>query len=620
MRTSPTWVALVLALALSSSVQAQFTEMTAPQGMPMVFWSNVGYGSGQAILDLEGDGDMDVVVAPAAGFPVRLFRNDGGMIFTEITAGAGLGFNWMPHGIEAADIDNDGDPDIYMGGGSGLIPGRLFINDGTGVFTEEAVARGINHSDDTYSVSFGDFDRDGWLDIYLGNRLSGALPAPNRLYRNTGNGYFVDVTATAGCAGNSLTLACAFFDYNEDGWPDLFDVSEKGVQHPNEIFHNNGDGTFTPVAATIGASIAINGMGIDYADCFNDGGLDFYCTDGPPDHLFQVWDPAQGLYTDETATYAVEGGETGWGCNFFDYDNDGWQDLYVVQESAPNCLYKNPAAPVSAQVPWPNQAAAQGLAQPYSQYMVSTGDFDNDGRVDLLQRFHNGYLAPNGLILYRNETPLRNWLKFRTFGRDSNRDGIGTRIEVHLGSMVQRQYVRSGCGFLGGSDPRPNFGLYFWPSADLVKITWPNGQRQHLTNVTANQIIDLHEPTISSTGPAPIGGTSTVTASIPGDEGLPYMLVLSFSANTGLPLGNGETLPIDFDPLTQITLDPANPIFVGSIGTVDAAGNATATLNVPPFPFLSGFTVYAGGMTLDNNAPFNPVRTVLSRAVAIPIQ
>ncbi len=137
---------LIAALGLTCSLQAQFTAMNAPQGMPMVFWSNANYGSGQAILDLDSDGDMDVVVAPVAGFPIRLFRNDGAMIFTDISAGSGLGFHWLPHAVEAADVDNDGDPDIYMGGGG--IPGRLYINNGAGGFTEEAVARGIIHSED----------------------------------------------------------------------------------------------------------------------------------------------------------------------------------------------------------------------------------------------------------------------------------------------------------------------------------------------------------------------------------------------------------------------------------------------------------------------------------------
>jgi enediyne biosynthesis protein E4 len=619
MLASLTSTVFVACLGLTCLARGQFTELLAPQGMPTVYWSNTTYGSGQAILDFDGDGDMDAVVAPMAGLPIRLFRNDGNLSFTDISAGSGLGWHLMPHAVEAADVDNDGDPDIYIGGGH--VPGRLYINDGNGVFSEEATARGLAHSDDNYSASFGDFDRDGWLDLYLGNRFAanGVSPGANRLYRNTGGGHFVDVTATSGCSGNSLTLACAFFDYNEDGWPDLFEVSEKGWHIPNELYRNNGDGTFTPVAAAVNANIAINGMGIDFVDAFNDGGLDFYCTDGPPDHLFQTWDPALQAYTVATSTYGLEGGGIGWSCNFFDYNNDGWQDLYVVQEVAPNLLFENPGTAASAMTPWPEKAMSMGCDQAHSQYMASTVDFDDDGRVDLLQRFHQGNLAANGLILYRNTSPAKNWLKFRTEGRRSNRDGIGARVVVHSGYLSQRQYVRSGCGYLGGSDPRLHFGLDNAALADLVEVTWPSGQNQYLTNVAANQVIHLVEPTITSTGAAPVGGASTVTASIPGDEGLPYLLALSLSANHGIPLGNGNILPIDFDALTQVTLDPTNAIFTGSVGVIDANGNASATLNVPPLPFLSGLQVFCSGLTTDT-APFSGARTVLSEALVITIQ
>jgi len=612
-------LSIILAtLASASALPGQFAEVTAPQGFSQVPWSTAIYGSGQTVADFDGDGDLDLVVAPMAGTPFRMFRNDGNLMFTDVSAQSGLGMHQNPHAVEAADIDNDGDQDLYVGGA--WTPAKMFINNGNGVFTEEAVARGLTHNDDNYSASFGDFDRDGWLDLYLGNRhdANPAFAAGNRLYRNTGNGNFVDVTTSAGCAGASLTLACMFFDYNEDGWPDLFEVAEKAAVQTNEIWRNNADGTFTAVAAQLGANISLDGMGIDIADAFNDGGVDFYVSDGPPDHLFQVWDPVNQQYTVETSTFGVQGGGVGWGCNFFDYDNDGWQDVYVVQENYGNALFHNPGAPFAAAVPWPNTAAAAGLDQAYAQFTVSICDLDNDGRLDMVQRFHYGIPVPNGVIAYHNQYAGNNWLKFKTQGRRSNRDGLGTRITLHAGGLTQRQYVRSGAGFLSGNDPRPNFGLSNNAQADLVEVVWPSGQHQYLTQVPANQILHLLEPTITSTGPAPIGGTSTVTMSIPGDEGLPYMLLLSFSDQVGVALGN-QTLPIDFDALTAATLDPLNPFFVGSIGTVDGSGNASATLNVPPMPILSGLTVYAGGLTSDP-ANFPQARTVLQEAISIPIQ
>ena len=612
-KTAP--IAALLASTFTAYASAQFHEVA----LPPVLASTSLYGSGQTVADFDGDGDLDIVIAPMAGTPFRMFRNDGNMSFTDVSAQSGLGMHFGPHAVEAADIDNDGDQDLYVGGA--FLPAQLFINDGTGVFTDEAVARGIAHSDDNYSASFGDFDRDGWLDLYLGNRhdANPQFPGPNRLYRNTGGGNFVDVTASAGVAGNSLTLACMFMDYNEDGWPDVFEVSEKPNVQLNEVYRNNGDGTFTAVAASIGANIAIAGMGIDIADAFNDGGMDFYCTDGPPKHLFQRWDAATGTYIDDTVTYGMQGGGVGWGCNFLDFNNDGWQDLYAVHENFRNSLFMNPGQPYGAQVTWPDVSTPQGLDQAWTQFTVSIGDLDDDGRLDILQRFHFGVTAPNGAAIFQNgNSSEASWLKFKTEGRRSNRDGLGTRVTLHAGGMVQRQYVRSGAGFLSGNDPRLHFGLGQETVADLVEVVWPSGQHQYLTSVPADQILTLVEPTISSTGPAPVGGSSTVTMSVPGDEGLPYMMLLSFSNQVGIALGN-QTLPIDFDALTAITLNPANPFFLGSVGNVDANGDASATLQVPPVALLSGFTLYAGGLTADP-ANFPQARTVLNEAVAIPIQ
>ncbi|MCK5945474.1 MAG: VCBS repeat-containing protein, partial [Planctomycetes bacterium] len=279
------------------------------------------------------------------------------------------------------------------------------------------MARGIVHADDNYAASFGDFDRDGWLDLYVGNRLDHnfTTAGPNRLYRNTGNGNFVDVTATAGVAGNGLTFVVVFMDFDEDGWPDLLEIRDKGtVAVPNELFRNNGDGTFTAVGPLYGANIPVDGMGCDFLDAFNDGGVDFFCTDGSPANLFQVWDPVGGTYTDATVTFGLQGSGVTWACNFLDYDNDGWQDLFTVEENAPNHLYRNPGAPVGAAQPWPDLGVTLGLGQPLAQFCASTGDFDDDGDIDIFNRFNlGGLLAPNGVDLMSNVTPGGNWIKFR---------------------------------------------------------------------------------------------------------------------------------------------------------------------------------------------------------------
>ncbi len=612
---------IALPCLLSAAAGAQgFVALTAPLGVPSVPHSTTDNGAGVAVADFDGDGDLDLVVAPASGQAFAMFRNDGGMHFTDVSAASGLGTLTVPRCVVVADVDNDGDQDLFVG--RHLQPPRLFVNDGAGHFTDQAVARGLVGADDTYAATFGDYDRDGWLDLYLGNHFNaaGSGPAANRLYHNLGNGVFADVTVGAGLTTVRATQAAAFFDFDEDGWPDLLEVNDRGtVFGANELWRNDGDGTFSPVAAQYGAAAAIDGMGIDFVDVFNDGGVDFFCTDDPVDHLFQLWNPGSGSYTNATATYGLQGGATGWACNFLDYDNDGWQDLHVVHQTFPNFMLRNPGAAAAAQVPWPNTTGALGLGLLYPQFTAAIGDFDDDGRLDIVQRFSSASTppAPVGLALYRNQVAAGNWLRFRTEGTVGNRDGLGARIEVQTGTRRQRQWVRSGVGYVSSSDRRVHFGLGTAASADRVTVTWPSGQRQYLTNVPANQTVLLREPRLTVAGPVPVGGSTTLTASLPGDHGLDYLMVMALSANVGIPLPDGAVIPIDYDILTAATLGP-NVLLPGSVGVLDANGAASSAVNIPPFPFLSGWTLYATILTLDQPA-FPYARTVMAKALPVPI-
>ncbi|MCK5940802.1 MAG: CRTAC1 family protein [Planctomycetes bacterium] len=614
--------AIAVAMASVGLAAQNFQQLSAPLGITSVQHTfGVGTGTGVCIADFDGDGDVDVVLPQQFGLPMLYFRNDGGMVFVDATATAGLGGCEFVRCVNAADIDNDGDQDLFVGNEN--TPPKLFVNDGTGSFTEEAQLRGVYHNESNHAAAFGDYDRDGWLDLYIGIRTDPASnwPAPNYLFRNTGGGHFVDVTAAAGLAQNRPTLAATFMDYDEDGWPDVFVANDKGPSWgPNELYRNNGDGTFTDVSVATGTNIAIDGMSIDFVDVFNDGGVDFYCTDVPADHLFQLWDPVTGAYLDATATYGLQGGAVGWASNWLDYDNDGWQDLHVVHSNAPNAVFHNPGTPHAAQTPWPNVAFALGLGQIHNQHTAVTVDLDDDGRVDLVQRYEtSGLTAPQGVSVHHNQVPGGNWIKFRTRGVTSNRDGIGARIEVDAGGLNQRQWVRSGVGFLSCADRRVHFGLGASPTIDRVTITWPSGQRQFLSDVPANQIVELVEPHMSAAGTAPVGGSSTISASLQGDEGLPYLLLMSFSTANGIALPSGDVFPLDHDALLSLTLDPSNPILVGSVGTVPANGEATATLHVPPLPLLSGLTCYSAALTTDVPS-FPVVRTVVAKPIAIQIQ
>ena len=435
-------IALAIPLIASSLVGVaaaqSFHQLQAPLGIAGIGVTMNGNGIGCCTADFDGDGDMDIVLAPSGIAPFIYYRNDGGLVFTDASLASGLGTATDVRCLQAADIDNDGDADLYVGNDEAMP--NMFINNGNGTFTDLAASWGLFHIVSNYSAGFGDYDRDGLLDLYIGVRSDDGQLAPNLLYHNLGS-QFLEVGASAGVDDLRPTLVGVFMDYDEDGWPDILCANDKGnVYGPNELFRNNGDGTFSAVGPQTGTNIAIDGMGIDFLDVFNDGGVDFYMSDLPVDHLFQVWDPVTNTYLDATATYGLQGGGVGWATNWLDYDNDGWQDMHVVQSDFPNLLFRNPAAPAAALVQWTNESFNVGIGLMYRQFTASMADFDDDGRVDMLQRFAHGpgvTQSPEGASIYHNQVSAGNWIKFQTRGTVSNRDGFGAAFEVLTGTHLQ---------------------------------------------------------------------------------------------------------------------------------------------------------------------------------------
>jgi len=609
------------AFVLSPLTGQGFVDVTTSSGIQHVPPSTGGDGTGLCCADFDGDGDLDIA-APGLGLQVQYFRNDGGMNFTRVTTGTGLGASINPRSAIAADVDNDGDQDLLVT--NWQAPLQLFINAGNATFNDEAGPRGLLSMTSVHGASFGDYDRDGWLDLYLSNRtLSGTSTGePNTLYRGTGNGYFTDVSVATGTDHVGLTYAAPFFDYDEDGWPDIFIANDKGVLGvPNEVLRNQGDGTFSPVGMMINAAQVVDGMSVDFVDVFNDGGFDVYVTDSPIDHLFLRWNPNTGKYIEDTYTYAMLGAGVGWAANWFDYDNDGWQDLHVVHNGTPNHLLRNPGTPAAAQTPWTENGLALGLNQFELQFSAAVADLDDDGHVDVINRYALHPFFPNnpGITLHRNQVPGGNWIRFVMQGVVSNRDGIGAKIELVTGNLRQRQFVRNGTGYLSGSDPRPHFGLGTHAQVDLVEITWPSGQVQQLQNLAVNQVVEVVEPSFLLTAPATVGGTTTLELDIENDAGLLYGMVMSFSATPQSQLPDGRFLPLQLDALSSYTLIPGNIFLSNPLGFLDANGQATSLLTMPNQPGLAGLTLYATAATVGPTG-FPDVRTIFPTAVRIDIQ
>ena len=604
-----------LSLAVCALSAQSFNDVTLTSGLSLPPRPFLFLGQGWCIGDFDRDGDPDIVFPEQPTQPFRYFRNDGGMSFSDQSAVAGLGIAALTRQITPADVDNDGDLDIYVC--NNAVPNQLFINDGTGSFTEEAAARGVDFTSQTWAATFGDYDRDGWVDLYLGVRTNLVNTyTPNRLYRNLGGGYFTDVTTVSGVGELGLTLAAMWFDYNLDGWPDIFCANDKGTsQPPNAVYRNDGNGTFTEVSAAINAQQGVCGMGMDFIDAFNDGDQDVFCTDGGNDHVFIVWNPVTQQYVELQNQLAVgQVTSIGWGCQFLDYDNDGWPDLHVVHGDGSNLLWRNPAAPIASLSPWSNETAATGTGTAWAQYSAAVADFDLDGRLDILNALlisNSGSGTPPGALeLLQNNGAAGNWLRVRTQGVASNSDGLGARVRVTTGTVTQEQQVRSGIGYITGSSMELHFGLGTAAQADSIEVIWPTGRTQTLDAVGANQAIVIREPSLSLSAAPVIGTSLSIDLDTQGDSGLGYLMGLALSSTPGIVLASGRTVPLTLDAVAQLTTAPGNNVLLQPAGIVSTSGFASSTLTVPNLASIVGWTVYSAAVTLDVGAP-DGIKTII---------
>lgn len=511
--------------------------------LPSFFdWSY--YTGGAAAGDFDGDGRVDLAATRYEPPAVLLFRNQGDGTFAEVGAAAGVelgGFH--PNGVAWGDIDNDGDLDLYVTTvGHEARRFLLFVNDGRGHFTEEGQARGAavesEFSHLGFSAAFGDYDRDGYLDIYVAewkpmiyNRER--APGHSRLLRNRGAvapGTFDDVTASAGVSMDTILPTCRdygcgaafaprFADLDDDGWPDLLVVSDFGT---SRLFWNNGDGTFSDGTAAAGVGSDENGMGSAVGDFDGDGRLDWFVTSiwehgdvcenrkrcGWSRSGNRLYRNAGGrVFEDWTDRIGVRDSGWGWATTFADFDNDGDLDLIATNgirlpyldwlgldslddefEMDPVRLWLNDGAH------WRNVAPDLGIADPRAGKGLLVFDYDDDGDLDVF--IVNNADRP---ALYRNDGANRQaWLRVRLIGTSSNRTAAGARLLLwkHADEPAQVRELMVGNNFLGQDETTQHFGLgdHAGPVARL-EVIWPrSGQRQVLTEITPRTTLTLVEP------------------------------------------------------------------------------------------------------------------------------
>jgi len=504
----------------------------APETMP----------GGVAVFDYNGDGRPDILFTNGANiatlkkdspqFRNRLFRNDGNGVFTDVTDAAGLGGTGYDMGVAVADYDNDGHPDLFV---AGLHHSTLYHNNGDGTFKDVTVKAGLDKALNSPDPEFGpywaitgvwvDVNNDGLLDLFvvnymqweysdkplcaIGGKADYCSPKfykgqPNQLFLNNGDGTFKDVSKEWGLRAHiGKGMGGGMADYDLDGRQDIFVTNDASY---NSFFHNKGD-KFDEIAFEAGVALTedgafISGMGLDFRDFNNDGYPDivFVALNNQTFPLFQ--NTGKGDFREVTTPSGMRElsrGMSGFGPGLYDFDNDGWKDLFVSrghvesldQPGQPvnqtNAVFRN----LGTSGKWQalTDEAGFNAAPPARHRGCAFGDFDGDGRVDVVV----SALRADAEIWMNRTKNSNHWLDIALRGTKSNRDGIGARIKVVSKSGTQYNHMTTSVCYASSSYGPVHFGLGPDPKADTIEIHWPSGIVQALQNVEADQVLKVTE-------------------------------------------------------------------------------------------------------------------------------
>ena len=513
-----------------------FTDVSAAVGLGFnhdgnLVAADMGMGTGAAWFDYDNDGDMDLYITMRVGAN-RLYRNDNG-VFTDVAAAAGVASMEDGSGVAAGDFNNDGWIDLYLANSYG---DQLYQNNGDGTFTDISAGSGLGVSEERRgtTASWGDYDGDGYLDLFVGNHMgvsdavfTGAQ-ATNYVFRNNGgNGTFTDVSAMVlGAEQVGAVFIGSWTDYDNDGDLDLFLIRDCPFLStgPQVMLRNDGgtngatDWTFTDVTNGIGANWCQNAMGLAVGDYNRNGYQDYFFTDngnspGGSDlerNGAVLLSNVGGNLTDNTDAAGVANTAFSWGASFFDFNKDGWQDLWMAggalndaQVLVPSILWQNDGDGTFTNV----SATSGGLDMGARSRTSAVADYDGDGDLDILVVNYGGAVQ-----LFRNDYQgINNYLIVDLEGVSSNRYGIGARVQATTNSGTQTFETRSGSS-LGATDaPYAYFGLGTSTLVTNLQITWPSGAVQTLTNVAVNQRITVTEQNTGGNLPPTASFTHSAT-------------------------------------------------------------------------------------------------------------
>lgn len=490
-------------------------------------------GSGCAFFDYDNDGLPDIFLVnskpwsgSAEGVTSKLYRNAGGGRFEDVTEAAGLGSAMYALGVAAADYDNDGFSDLYV---TVLDGDRLFRNQGNGAFQDVTRSAGIDNARFGTSAAWFDYDLDGHLDLLVANyvqwsadedlwcSMDGSTKTyctpesytgqPSVLYRNRGDGTFEDVSAKAGVDDpTAKALGIAIFDYDSDGWPDVFQANDT---QPNKLYRNEGDGTFSEHGVSAGIAYAEDGkargaMGVDAADYDRSGRFHLLVGNFANEMLNLFHNEGNGLFVDEAPTSQIGRDSLlslTFGAFFFDFDLDGHLDIFcanghldeeieIVQPAVKFAqspqLFRNDGRGGFDLIP---PSPSHDLAEPLVGRGAAYADFDRDGDLDILITTNDGPAK----LLRNDGGNANNYLRVRLVGSESNRSGLGTLLTLASASGQQQHVVRGGSSYCSQSEVVATFGLGADTAIDFLEARWPSGQVDRLEGLELNREIILSE-------------------------------------------------------------------------------------------------------------------------------
>ena len=491
-------------------------------------------GPGVAFIDYDNDGWPDIFLVNGMDWPghvqkhstPKLYHNNHDGTFSDVTHKAGLDVEMFGMGVAVGDYDNDGFDDLFV---TAYGQNHLFHNNGNGTFTDVTQKVGLlGPKEFSTSAAWVDYDKDGHLDLVVGNYVqwmpetdlyctldgkSKSYCTPEsykgtsvRLWHNRGNGTFEDATQKAGLGEpTSKTLGVAVLDFDNDGWPDLLFSNDT---QPNKLYRNNGNGTLTEKAVVAGIAfsedgVARAGMGVDAADYDRSGSASLIITNFANQMLSLYHNEGNGLFVDEAPRSEV-GRATlvtlGFGCFFFDYDNDGWQDILIadghiedqiesvqkrVSYAEPPHLFRNLANGKFEEV---TTKVGSAFAAPKVARGAAYADINNDGALDVLIMTNGGPAH-----LYLSQGGANQSLRIKLVGTKSNRDGIGATVRVSAGGDKQWLTMKTGSSYLSQSELVLTFGMGSKTKADTVEIDWASGQVDKLANISTGQTITVQE-------------------------------------------------------------------------------------------------------------------------------